>query len=111
MPHTGQGGNLTHLVGHYSALIALIGFGSIVHAVIQYNDARINGRTFRVLDFIAALIIAGFSGLMFSLSAAFFTENALAVYWLGGVGSFLGLKGVNKITDIGLEFLSRQARK
>ena len=111
MSHSPGHDGLTQLVGHYSALIALIGFGSIVHAVIQYNDARVSGRTFRVLDFIAALVIAGFSGLMFSLSAAFFTENSLAVYWLGGAGSFLGLKGVNKITDIGLEFLSRQARK
>ena len=111
MSHQPIGGGFAHLVGHYSTLIALIGFGSIVHAVVQYNESRLLGKPFRRLDFLIAIILAGFSGLMFSMSAAYLTESELAVYWVGGMGAFLGLKGLNRLTDVMIELLTHKARK
>lgn len=103
--------SLTNLVGQYSALAALIGFGAFVNGMLQYNRARILGKEFRLLDFFISSMVAGFAGLMFSLSAAYFTNNDLAVYWVGGMGAFAGLRGINSLVDIAIEMLARHARK
>lgn len=111
MSHTNDYTNIQHLIGHYSSLIALIGFGSLVHAIVQFNNAKLNGKEFRRVDFIISIILAIFSGIMFSLSAAYFTESQLAIWWLGAMGAFGGLRFLNRLTDVVIEHLTNQARK
>lgn len=96
-----------HLLGHYADLIALIGLGSVVHAIVQHNEAQLLGKRFRVMDFAFSTFIAIFAGTAWSMIAWYWTHDYLPSAIMGMLGAFLGLKGLNRATDLIIDFITR----
>ena len=77
----------------------LIIFGATAHAMAQLSYARRDSLKFDWIDFTIALVISAFSGTIFGIVAAFYWEDTLAIHAVAGVGAFLGLKGLNSLSD------------
>lgn len=92
-------GKLIETLNENSFLVFLIIFGAIAHSVHQWKKARDEGVKFDVLDFIILLIIALFSGTVFAMVGIQTGAAGLQVGILGAIGSFLGIMGLNAISD------------
>ena len=92
--------------------ILIIVFASIVHATVQLKLARENKDSdFKTADFIILLPISAFAGLIFGLMSSLFFTSEVAVWLSSGIGSFLGIAGLNRISTAFLEFLVDKAKK
>ena len=56
-------------------------------------------------------MISAFSGTIFGIIAALWWENDLAIDAVAGVGAFLGLKGLNTISEAILTVLVSRVKK
>ena len=95
-------------------LLILIGvtiFGAIVHATSQLKIKRDKKQEFTFIDFIILTIIAMFSGMVFGLLATLVWSNVTIIILSTAIGSFLGMAGLNKVTNIVLELLINSASK
>lgn len=96
---------------------AVIFFGAIANAASMISRARADGRKHTWVDALIGVTIAGFSGMMFGLASQLVTSavdhqlsacNELALYLTSGAGAFLGLTGINKLSESILDSLSRR---
>ena len=95
--------------GQFLLLAAIILGGALTNALVQLKNARDTGAPFDWIDFCIAMGIAGFSGTMFGLGAAYFSDDPLVQHGVSGAGAFLGLSGLNKVTDALLEIIAVKA--
>tara|TARA_R110000851_G_scaffold96046_3_gene208439 strand:+ start:934 stop:1251 length:318 start_codon:yes stop_codon:yes gene_type:complete len=91
-------------------LIGIVVFGAIVHATAQLKVARDNNRVFTGVDFLILSTIASFSGMIFGLAASVYFTNIVMVALFAGVGAFLGMAGLNRLSNFLLDVLI-QSRK
>lgn len=83
-------------------LIAL--FGALAHAL----EAHRNGTSKTMNDFIALLLMASFSGVIFGLVGLHMFEHQLYIsHALAGTGAFLGVEGMSLVT----KYLSDKIKK
>lgn len=80
-------------------LVAIILFGSTVHAAAQLRTARGRGVPYSALSFCLDFFIATFAGTLFSLLATEWEFSEPRRLFFAGAGSFLGINGVIWITD------------
>lgn len=86
-----------------SKVIFLVGmclFGALVHVSNAFAKARKAGVPFKISDGFVLGITATFSGIMFGLCAVILSENQIHHLIAVGTGSFLGLSGLSRLTDI-----------
>ena len=98
------------LLYHWGAIIPLLAFSATAHAAVQWKDAKESKQEFTWADFLFSSLVAGFSGTMFGLGAAYLLENKIAILWFTGMGAFMGLKGLNTLFDIALDVISRSRK-
>lgn len=92
----------------YSLLMWTVGLGAICNALVQFSRARNSDRRFDKVDIAIAVVISVFSGVIFGLTAAYFwPDQQLVLHGISGMGAFLGLNGLNKITDLMLDAASK----
>ncbi len=99
---------------NYQALIVfgVIIFGAIVHSTAQLKVARAKHTEFTFVDFFILMVIASFAGLIFGLiSIIFYPENQIIIILFSAIGAFLGMAGLNKVSNILLEFLTSRVNK
>lgn len=86
--------------------------GAVVHATARLKVARDqNDTNFTWVDFVILLPIAMFSGFVFWLLARVYFDNEIAHFLAASVGSFMGLAGVNKISEAVIEMLTSRLKK
>ena len=100
---------LVDFVDHYVLVIALVVFGATANALAQLSHARKVEGQFDKIDFIIALVISAFSGTIFGIMASHMWDDSLTVNGVAGIGAFLGLKGLNKLSEIIIEMLQRKS--
>ena len=101
---------LIEFVDEYVLVIALVVFGATANALAQLSHARKSETTqFDKVDFLIAVVISAFSGTIFGIAASFIWEDDLAIHGVAGIGAFLGLKGLNKLSEILIEMLQKKA--
>ena len=86
--------------------LAMVIFGAIVHATAQLKLARDKSQPFTVTDFAILVPIAIFSGTMFGLLSTFFFSEITPIILFSSLGAFLGIAGLNRLANAGLEFLT-----
>ncbi len=95
------------LIGPYSELLmmmaALIVGGATAHGLYQWQSARQSGRVYEILDFIISFGLAVFSGVIFGIIAQLVTNNTNEILIACSMGAFLGVKGINAITEAVLD--------
>lgn len=79
--------------------IGLILFGALVNVLVAFSASRKAGDNYDLLDLVIGFIVAAFSGVIFGLTSNIFFDNENAVYAASGVGAFMGIKGLNIITN------------
>lgn len=89
----------------YLIATAIVVFGAAVHATNQLKTARQEETAFTWVDFAILFPIAVFSGLMFGLLAEWLSDNTIHMFLASGAGAFLGIAGLNRISDFVLESL------
>jgi len=92
-------------------MIAFIVFGAIVHATVQLKVSRDTGVVFTMVDFWILTVIAAFAGTVFGLLATVLFENQIFILVCAGVGAFLGMAGLNKLSVTMLDFLVSRVDK
>ena len=80
-------------------------FGAIVHATNQYKLRRSYDRPMAFIDWLILLPINIFSALMFGLAASLITQDPIHLFIACGTGAFLGVTGLNALTQHVLTFL------
>jgi hypothetical protein len=90
----------TKLIANYTYLILVIIFGSGANVANQYKKAREKGMPFGLIDVFIAFIIASFAGTVFGLVASVLGYTGVKVNLISGVGAFMGIGGLNKLTDM-----------
>lgn len=104
---------LTQEIISMLVVFCVILFGAIVHATAQLKIARDKDKEFTIADFFILIVIASFAGLVFGLVATlFFEDSQVTIILFSAIGAFLGMAGLNKISNVLLDFLvSRVDRK
>lgn len=88
----------------YIIIAFIITSGAIVHATAQLKMAREDDSVhFTTTDFFILIPIAMFSGWIFAIMGSMVLDSANAIYLCAGIGSFLGIAGINKISQTFLE--------
>lgn len=87
----------------------MIALGAVANALASLSRARKESAVFGVIDFIISLGISIFSGVMFGLAASYFTSDPKVIYGSAGAGAYLGIGGLNKLTDIAMQFVAQRA--
>lgn len=82
-------------------------FGATVHVSNASRLARKSGQELSRMDMFALYVSALFSGMVFGITALLLSGNELHFMLAVSIGSFLGLTGLTKITDIILSVLTR----
>lgn len=90
---------------------SFIVFGAIVHATAQLKVSRAANTEFTIADFIILTVISAFAGTVFGLIALLLFETILMVLICSGVGAFLGIAGLNKLSNAVLDFLVSKVNK
>ncbi len=84
-------------------------FASLTHALTKLQTVREdpseNKRRYDAIDFAVALSIAGFSGIIFYITASLFFSNFLAIALFTGIGGYLGGDGLRKVAPAAQDFL------
>lgn len=90
----------------------IIIFGAVVNATNQYN-LRLKSQTepFDLRNWIIALILASFSGLMGGLLATIYFDNQV-IHWIAaGTSAFMGIEVMNVFGQVGLSFVKNLLKK
>ncbi len=99
-------------INEYLMIAAIIIFGATANALAQLSHARKQAdETFDWVDFIIALVISAFSGTLFGIVATHFYTDPAVVHGIAGVGAFLGLKGLNKLSEVVITYLENRSKK
>lgn len=85
---------------------AIISLGVLANIANQFLNGRRKGKKTDWSAFIAGAIISIFSGVVFALLSSFVTDS-IAVQWAcAGMGSYLGVNGVNALAANALNSIS-----
>lgn len=93
------------------ALIFLVVFGATSNALLQLSVARKSKAPFDWVDMVIALVISAFAGTIFGIGAAYFIEDNLVIHAVAGIGAFLGLKGINQVSEAILVIMNGKVNK
>ncbi len=85
--------------------LGIVIFGSLVHATAQLKIARDKHETFTFADFVILFTIAAFSGTIIGLTSTLFFDSQTAITLSAGIGAFLGMAGVNAVSNAFLNML------
>lgn len=86
--------------------------GAFVHATVKWKKSRTDEVSFTKIDFFILFIIAYFTGLLFGMIAiVFFPDNINIVLLSFGIGGFLGLEGLNRISQAFLDRLVSEIKE
>lgn len=100
------------IITRWIAVWGIVFFGAIVHATSKLKMARDKKKEFTILDFLILIPLSAFSGLIFGLiGILFMPENQYAIMLFSGIGSFLGMAGLNKISNVFLEVIASRIDK
>ena len=100
------------MLNKHLAAVFLVIFGATANALAQLSLARKEKSPFDCLDFVIALFISAFAGTMFGMGATYFLEESnILTHAIAAMGAFLGLKGMNQISDAVLTVLSEHIKK
>lgn len=80
-------------------------FGAIAHVGRHYQKTP---QSFTKIDIAVLFTTANFSGLVFGLIALLIGDNQLHLYLAVSTGSFLGLAGLSRITDIIISVIAKR---
>lgn len=83
----------------YLVAFGIVVFGSIVHATNQFKLARDSDRPFTLMDAVILIPTSVFSGGMFGFFASLMSDNTVHLFIACGVGSFLGMAGLNLLAE------------
>lgn len=89
-------------------LIAL--FGAIVHATIQWKNARDESKVYTLLDFAIFSIIGLFAGWLSGTIAGVYVEEQGLINAITGLGAVLGVTGINVVSNIAIDILKEVVR-
>lgn len=84
-------------------------FGAIVHVADHFS--KTSPKRMGLTDMGALAITSLFSGFVFGLIAMMLSENHLHWYLAIATGSFLGLPGLNRVTDSAVTILTMVIKK
>lgn len=91
--------------------IGIVIFGALVHATAQLKIARDRKELFTFADFSILFVIAAFSGTIIGMTSTLFFDSQTAITLSAGIGAFLGMAGVNAISNAFLQMLVRKIEK
>jgi len=92
--------------------VLIIIFGAIVHATVQFKLAREKkDDKFTFVDFIILIPTSAFAGWIFGLIASIYFNNESIILLISGIGAFLGVAGINKISNAILDVLINRIKK
>jgi hypothetical protein len=77
----------------------IVVFGAVVHATNQFKLARKDDRPFNWIDAFILIPTSVFSGGMFGFFSTLMSSNIMHLYIACGVGSFLGMAGLNALAE------------
>lgn len=92
-------------------MLALVAGGSLTNALVQLKNSRDRRESFDAVDFLIAMGISTFAGTMFAIGAHYFSEDVLVQHGVSGAGAFMGLNGLNRVTDTLLEIILHRANQ
>lgn len=96
----------------YLMTAAIVVFGAVVHATVQLKVARdTEDHSFTRTDFLILIPIAIFSGMVFAFMGDIFFQDPRIVNLCASIGAFLGIAGINKVSEAILEFIIIRAKK
>ena len=90
--------HLAHIVGHNIDLFFLIWMGASTRAAIQYLEVRKNNKLYRFGDYAITILICSFTAVIFGMVSAAAGRPEIVQYISSGIGAYLGIEGLNKIT-------------
>ncbi len=86
-------------------------FGAFVHASVRLQLARSKkDGSFTWVDFALLLPIAMFSGVVFWLFSSLYFDSDIVHALAASTGSFMGIAGLNKISNFFLEILTKAGK-
>jgi len=85
--------------------LGIVIFGALVHATAQLKVARDKQQVFTFADFVILFVIAAFSGTIIGLTSTLFFDSQTAITLSAGIGAFLGMAGVNAVSNAFLKML------
>lgn len=100
--------HVEHIINHYTDFSAFLLLGALVHSIVQARDAKKECNTFTYQDFLGTSVISIFTGIMFAIGSVLTSDDELVMYFVSGVGLYLGFKGMNRIADIFMTNLTRR---
>ena len=101
---------LWELLNEYSVLIALIIAGAVAHVLVTIQQAREQDERLAWIDLGVRFGISMFSGLIFVMAAQTVGAEGIQLGLAGSIGAFLGLNGLNWLTDRFLEKLKQEGK-
>ena len=96
-----------HLSNKFVVVTGLILFGSLAHCSNHYMSRRKESRDIVFTDCVAYFLTAVFSGIVFGITAMLMSDNYLHFLLAVSTGSFLGLAGLTRITDVLIAVIKR----
>lgn len=104
--------DLFDAIADYSITTALIVSGAVAHSMAGWSSARSNSTEYDWIDWLIALSIALFSGVMFALVATVLLDATHKQSQLAAaLGAFLGLDGARRLADAVLNTITAHLKR
>lgn len=106
--------NLLKLIPKYSETILIVLtllFGASTNAFLDYKRARDKKEPYGFIDFMIAIFVAAFAGLIFGFIAETFGFTGAKMHMMVGVGAFMGIAGVNGVVESVLDMVKTKLNK
>lgn len=84
---------------------------AVAHATNLIRLSKIKGEVFTGQDFAIAFVICFFAGVFLGAVAMATTGNPIHISIASATGAWLGVAGLNKITNAVLDFITRRYEK
>ena len=92
-------------------IAGMILFGALANALRSLQRARSEESiVYGLIDFVISMGISMFAGVMFGLVSQYLSHDPLVIYASAGMGAYLGISGLNKLTDLAFEFITQATR-
>ncbi len=99
---------LWELLNEYSILVVLVAAGSITHVLVAIKQAHERGGVLPLIDLVASFCISMFAGMVFVMAAQSIGAEGIQLGLAGSLGAFLGVNGLNWLTDQLMEKLTQK---
>lgn len=93
--------NLTKIVDTQGLKLAawFVAGASVSRGLLEWQKSRNEGKSYSAIDFFITVFLAVFSGCFFGLIEALFTDDLLYITVVASAGGFLGVAGLNIVTQ------------